>query len=48
MSRRSRAEEKRIVEAEAEFVPLLAECLRSCAAGEWGLSGQNGLALVCG
>ncbi len=33
--------EKRLDDLESEFGPLLLSCLRECAAGRWGLFGQN-------
>jgi len=41
MTKRQRIQAARLTEATAEFNALLPRCLRECAAGRWGLFGQN-------
>jgi hypothetical protein len=38
---RSSPKEQRLQSLEGDFAPLLIACLRECAAGRWGLFGQN-------
>ena len=40
-SQRSRAEQHRLDQLESEFTTLLLPVLKECAAGRWGLFGQN-------
>jgi len=41
MSRRDKVRIQQLEQLEGEFRPLLLSCLRECAAGRWGLFGQN-------
>jgi hypothetical protein len=41
MTKREKIREMRLAEIEEEFRELLLSCLRQCAAGRWGLFGQN-------
>jgi hypothetical protein len=41
MTKREKIREDRLAEIEKEFRPLLTSCLKECAAGRWGLFGQN-------
>jgi hypothetical protein len=41
MTKRSRIQQQRLAELEAEFRELLPVCLRECARGRWGLFGRN-------
>ena len=38
---RKPAEDQRLAALENDFEPLLIKCLKECAAGRWGLFGQN-------
>ncbi|HTV10085.1 MAG TPA: hypothetical protein VMD97_13665 [Candidatus Aquilonibacter sp.] len=44
MSRRQQIQQAKLTHLEQEFHPLLLELLRQCAAGRWGLFGQNEVA----
>jgi hypothetical protein len=41
MTKREKIREARLVDIGNEFRPLLISCLKECAAGRWGLFGQN-------
>ena len=38
---RASPKEQRLQKLEGDFAPLLIACLQECAAGRWGLFGQN-------
>jgi hypothetical protein len=41
MKARRDIEDQRLKDLDSDFLPLIISCLKECAAGRWGLFGQN-------